>query len=90
MADYLCPIRDGGVCKLSPDLIESEIFGLALKYPYVAKDAVFKEGDFWVKNFSGTCLGKWPSKLRAHASTLDVVDFTGLIDWGSGTVTDGV
>ncbi|KAI0205132.1 hypothetical protein F4808DRAFT_473215 [Astrocystis sublimbata] len=67
---------------------DSDVIGLAVRYPHAAKGIVLKEGDFWLRNFSGTCLGHWLGNLRVHASPLDVANFTGLNDWNNGTVTE--
>ncbi|KAJ3579989.1 hypothetical protein NPX13_g581 [Xylaria arbuscula] len=66
----------------------TEVIGMAVKYPYAARGTILKEGEFWLRNFSATCIGGWTSELRLHAMGLNAVDFTGLVDWGNGTTTE--
>ncbi|KAI3332881.1 hypothetical protein F4824DRAFT_474012 [Ustulina deusta] len=89
-ADLTCWTKDAGVATSDPKSNLSNVFALALKYPYAVEGTVLEEGDFWVANFSGNCLGHLSSELRVRARALDVVNFTGLIDWGNGTVTEDV
>ncbi|KAI0386323.1 hypothetical protein F5Y04DRAFT_120299 [Hypomontagnella monticulosa] len=73
---------DFGICSDSkrPDVIRFDFnkypdFGLATTQP--ARDLENKtlgEGEFWVRNFTGTCLGTLGSTVVKHASTLELVD----------------
>ena len=87
-ANDVCSTGNTKVLTFDTQLNESDIIEFALKFPYAARGTVLKEGEFWVTNFSGTCLGEWTSNLRVHAMGLNIVNFTGLYDWGNGTVTE--
>ncbi|KAI1373491.1 hypothetical protein F4677DRAFT_217380 [Hypoxylon crocopeplum] len=67
-----------------PDVIRMDFtqfpdFGLATTDPsHDQRNNTLGEGEFWVRNFTGTCLGALGSTLVRHASTLEMVDLKDL------------
>ncbi|KAI2466896.1 hypothetical protein F4781DRAFT_334888 [Annulohypoxylon bovei var. microspora] len=67
-----------------PDVIRMDFnqlpdFGLSTTMPRVnAENKTFGDGEFWVRNFTGTCLGALGSTLMKHVSTLEEVDLNDL------------
>ncbi|KAI3321938.1 hypothetical protein HD806DRAFT_545610 [Xylariaceae sp. AK1471] len=78
LADMTCSMGDMRVWQSDPNSHTLGVIGLALKYPRVVKGTVLQEGEFWVMNFTGTCLGHRSSNLLAHAMPLDLVDLEGI------------
>ncbi|KAI1087293.1 hypothetical protein F5B19DRAFT_497514 [Rostrohypoxylon terebratum] len=57
-------------------LDESPGFGVSTAKPRVDLDNnTLGDGEFWVRNFTGTCLGAFNSTLMRHVSTLEEVEF---------------
>ncbi|KAI0888305.1 uncharacterized protein GGS22DRAFT_95853 [Annulohypoxylon maeteangense] len=77
---------DSGACSdgVRPDVIRMDFnqlpdFGLSTTMPRVnADNKTLGDGDFWVRNFTGTCLGTLGSTLMRHVSTLEEVDLNDL------------
>ncbi|GAW17408.1 hypothetical protein ANO14919_068650 [Xylariales sp. No.14919] len=87
-ANFVCSTPNMAAWTIDSQSNETEVIGLAVNYPYAARGTVLKEGEFWLRNFSATCIGDWRSELLVHAKGLNVVNFTGLVDSGNGTMTE--
>ncbi|KAI1458722.1 hypothetical protein F4805DRAFT_112119 [Annulohypoxylon moriforme] len=72
--------RDGSrpdVIRIDPNQLPD--FGLSTTMPRVnADNKTLGDGEFWVRNFTGTCLGELGSTLMKHVSTLEEVDWNDL------------
>ncbi|OTB00917.1 hypothetical protein M426DRAFT_15021 [Hypoxylon sp. CI-4A] len=68
----------------TPNVIEMDFhtlpeFGLATSSPRSdIENKTLADDEFWVRNFTGTCLGAFGSTLVKHVSTLEVVDLDDL------------
>ncbi|KAI0898808.1 hypothetical protein F4806DRAFT_314626 [Annulohypoxylon nitens] len=73
---------DSNVCAdgQRPDVIRMDFnqlpdFGLSTTMPRVnADNKTLGDAEFWVRNFTGTCLGAFGSTLMRHVSTVEEVD----------------
>ncbi|KAI1378727.1 hypothetical protein F4677DRAFT_465848 [Hypoxylon crocopeplum] len=53
------------------------MFGLASRFPSKTIGTILGKDEFWVDNFTGSCMGYWSDSSRRHASTIDVLEVEG-------------
>ncbi|KAI5917124.1 hypothetical protein F4810DRAFT_697802 [Camillea tinctor] len=53
---------------------ESDAFGVASKSTSKIEGSALRKGEFWVDDFSGTCIGSWPDESRRRASTISMLE----------------
>lgn len=82
VGDYwTCKLSNSEFIRVDPGL-GGNAFGIASTYPDNAAGSLLEAGQFWVDNFTGSCIGTWSSERRVHGTTLGTVLADGL-SWPS-------
>ncbi|KAI1860197.1 hypothetical protein JX265_010121 [Neoarthrinium moseri] len=80
-ADWMCAVgpRVQTIVEVDSTSVVDKSFGIAMKEDWGRNhtDLALGVGEFWVANFTGTCLGRWQeAPIQRHASTLGFADYT--------------
>lgn len=78
---WACALGDLDYIRVGPELT-GNAFGIASTYPDADVEYMLDSGQFWVDNFTGSCIGHWSSDKRAHSTVLETVQPDGLV-WPS-------
>lgn len=78
---WTCKSGDSEFIRVDPGL-EGNAFGIASAYPNNTAGPVLEAGQFWVDNFTGSCMGTWSGEWRVRGTTLETVQADGL-SWPS-------
>ncbi|GAW16149.1 hypothetical protein ANO14919_055720 [Xylariales sp. No.14919] len=65
----LCETKDSSLVYVG-DVSQNLVFGLASRYPNHTIGTITDHGVFWVRNFTGSCMGKWTDGIQRHASAV--------------------
>lgn len=78
---WSCKLGTLEFIRVDPGL-EGDAFGIASTYSEAGVISKLEAGQFWVDNFTGSCIGTWSSDKRARSSALETVGTDGLV-WPS-------
>lgn len=78
---WACALGDLDYIRVDPELT-GNAFGIASTYPDADVEYMLDSGQFWVDNFTGSCIGHWSSDKRTHSTALETVQPDGLV-WPS-------
>ncbi|KAJ0107735.1 hypothetical protein J7T55_010342 [Diaporthe amygdali] len=78
---WTCKSRTSEFIRVDPGL-GGNAFGIASTYSNTTAGSMLEAGQFWVDNFTGSCIGTWSSQRRVRGTILDTVQAEGLV-WPS-------
>lgn len=80
--DYrACKTTNSELIRVDPGL-EGNAFGIASTYADTNVESTLEARQFWVDNFTGSCIGTWSGDRRGRSTTLETVHANGLM-WPS-------
>lgn len=78
---WTCKSRTSEFIRVDPGL-GGNAFGIASTYPNITVGSMLEAGQFWVDNFTGSCIGTWSSQKRVLGTILGTIQAEGLV-WPS-------